>query len=54
MDWTFYLIVFLVLFSFLATMLAIRYIVNRRLENIERKQRLEEEAKQVAETNSGL
>jgi type II secretory pathway pseudopilin PulG len=54
MDWMFYLLVVLVLFSLFATMLTIRYLLTRRLEKQERKRRAEEVARQTAESNSGL
>ena len=54
MDWTFYIIVLGVLFFGITAMLAIRYLLSMRLERLEKKQRLEEEARQIAESNSGL
>lgn len=54
MDWMFYLIVFLVLFALIAILLTIRFFLDKRLEKIEKKRQMEEEARQVAETNSGL
>ena len=54
MDWMFYLIVFAVLFSILAVLLSIRILLGRRLEKIEKKRQLEENARQTAESNSGL
>jgi ethanolamine transporter EutH len=42
------------LFSFIVAILASRYILNKRFEARERKQRMEEEARRIAETNSGL
>jgi len=54
MDWMFYLLVVLVLFSLFATMLTIRYLLNRRLEKQERKRRAEEGVRQTAESHSGL
>ena len=54
MDWMFYLYVAAVLFSVLAVILSIRYFLDRRLERIEEKQRMEEEARQIADSNSGL
>lgn len=54
MDWTFYGIVFLVLFAIVTLLLSFRYLMNSRIERRERKRRIEEEARQTAETNSGL
>jgi hypothetical protein len=54
MDWTFYLVSVGVLFGTIALMLSIRYLLNKRLEKAEQKARMEEEARQTAETNSGL
>ena len=54
MDWTFYIIVLAVLFLGIALMLAARYLLGQRLEKREKKQRLEEEAREIAESNSGL
>jgi len=54
MDWMFYLIVFLTLFALITTMLTIRYFMGKRLEKLERKRQMEEDAKQTAESNSGL
>ena len=54
MDWMFYLIVFLALFAFIAVLLTIRYLMSKRLEKIERKRQMEEDARQAAESNSGL
>ncbi len=54
MDWMFYLIVFLALFAFVAVLLTIRFLMSKRLEKIERKRQMEEDARQAAESNSGL
>ena len=54
MDWMFYLIIFAVLFGFIAVILTVRYLLERRLENHEKKRRVEEEARQIAQSNSGL
>ena len=54
MDWMFYLIVFLVLFGLIAMILTVRFFLGKRLEKIERKRRIEGEARQIAESNSGL
>jgi hypothetical protein len=54
MDWVFYGIVLGVLFFGISAMLAVRYLLSVRLEKLEKKQRMEEEAKQLAESNSGL
>jgi regulatory protein YycI of two-component signal transduction system YycFG len=54
MDWMFYLTVFLVLFVLIAILLSVRFFLGKRLEKIERKRQMEEEARQIAESNSGL
>ena len=54
MDWMFYLIVFLVLFALITTLLTIRYFMGKRLEKLERQRQMEEDARQTAESNSGL
>ena len=54
MDWMFYLVVFAIVFGFLAVMQTIRYVLSRRLEKEEKKRRMEEEARQISESNSGL
>jgi hypothetical protein len=46
--------VFLVLFALIAALLTIRFFLGKRLEKIERKRQMEEEARQIAESNSGL
>lgn len=54
MDWMFYLTVFLVMFALIATLLTIRYLMGKRLDKIEKKRQMEEDARQIAESNSGL
>ena len=54
MDWIFYLTVLGVLFFAISALLAIRYLFNLRLERLEKKQQKEVEARQTAESNSGL
>jgi len=54
MDSFFYIVTFSVFFGLIAIMLVVRRTLNRRLEAIEKKIRAEEEARQIAETNSGL
>lgn len=54
MDWMFYGIVLGVLFFAISAMLAGRYLLGARLERLEKKQRMEEEARRTAESNSGL
>ena len=54
MDWMFYIVVFAVVFGFLAVMQTIRYVLSKRLEKEEKKRRMEEEARQISESNSGL
>ncbi len=53
MDWTFYRTIFVALFGLFITLLTVRFLVGKRLENIERKRQLEEQARQTAESNSG-
>ena len=54
MDWSFYGILFLVLFGFVTAILILRYLMNKRIERYERKRRNEKETQQISETNSGL
>ncbi len=54
MDWNFYLIVFVVLFGFIAVLITVRYFVGKRLEKIEKKHDMEDEARRTAESNAGL
>ncbi len=54
MDWMFYAMVLGVLFGAISVMLAVRYLVGLRLDRLEKKQQLEEEARQISESNSGL
>jgi hypothetical protein len=54
MDWMFYLVIFAIVFGFLAVMQAIRYVLSRRLEKEEKKRRMAEDARQISESNSGL
>jgi len=54
MDWTFYAVVFAVLFAIVAILLSLRFILNRRIDRAEERRRKKEEARQIAETNSGL
>ena len=42
------------LFCVIVAILASRYILNKRLEAREKKQLIEEEARRIAESNSGL
>jgi len=54
MDWTFYLASLGILFGVMAVLLSARYIVNRRFDQREKQRRMEKEARQISETNSGL
>jgi uncharacterized membrane protein YcjF (UPF0283 family) len=54
MDWMFYLIVSVALFVVFAAILAIRYYLNERLAKLERIEEAEEEARNIAESHSGL
>ena len=54
MDWMFYLVIFAALFGFVAVFLTIRHLLERRLERHEKQRRMDAEARQIAESNSGL
>jgi|GEM_PF-2300742 len=54
MDWMFYLILLFVLFGIITVIGTVRYVVNKRIEQRERKLRMEKEAQHTAESNSGL
>lgn len=54
MDWMFYLMVLGVMFFAISAMLAIPYLFGLRLEKLEKLKKMEEEARQTAESNSGL
>jgi preprotein translocase subunit YajC len=54
MDWIFYLVVGIVLFVIVVGALVARYFLMLRLEEIERKEEREQEARETAEANSGL
>lgn len=54
MDWMFYFYLLIVLFSTVAAISVFRYLMNKRLEKLERKKQMEKEARQTAESNSGL
>jgi F0F1-type ATP synthase assembly protein I len=54
MDWAFYFMIFGVLIGFFAVILSVRYFLNRRLAKIEKEHQMEEEARQIARSNSGL
>ena len=54
MDWMFYIVVFAVVFGVLAVMQTVRYVLSKRLEKEEKKRRMEEEAREMSESNSGL
>ena len=55
MDWMSYLIVFLVLFGLIATILTVvRFLLGKRLKKTEKKRQMEEESRQIAESNSGV
>ena len=54
MDWMFYLTLLVVLFSIITVIGTFRYLMNKRIEKIEERRRLEDEARQTAESNSGL
>ena len=54
MDWTFYLTIFVALFALFVALLTVRFFVGKRLEMLERKRQVEDEARQIAESNSGL
>ena len=54
MDWMFYIMIFAIVFGFLAIMQTVRYVLSKRLEKKEKKRRMEEEAREISESNSGL
>lgn len=54
MDWVFYLSVGLVLFVVIVAVLAARYFLTLRLEELERQEAIEQESRDTAEANSGL
>lgn len=54
MDWTFYLVVGGILFVFVAAVMIGRYFLMLRLEKLERRAAQQEEARDIAEANSGL
>lgn len=54
MDWTFYLVVFGILFGLFVVLLTFRFFVSRRLERLEKERQTEEDARQTAKSNSGL
>lgn len=54
MNWMFDIIYIAALFGFIATIVAIRYALHIFYAKREEKRRMEEEARQIAEANSGL
>ena len=54
MDWMFYLVVLVGLFSVIAAIGVVRDLMHVRLKRVEEKIRREKEARQIAESNSGL
>lgn len=54
MDWMFYLTIFAILFGFITVILSVRFLINRRLQKIEKKRQMEAQARHTAESNSGL
>lgn len=54
MDWVFYLIVGMVLFAIIVAVLVARYFLALRLEEVQRSEEIEEDARDTAEANSGL
>ena len=54
MDWMFYLTLLIVLFSIIAVIGIFHYLMNKRLEQLEKKKQMEAEARHIAESNSGL
>jgi hypothetical protein len=54
MDWVFLLILGAVLFVVIAGVLVLRYVWMIRLEAAERREEMEQEARETAESNSGL
>jgi preprotein translocase subunit YajC len=54
MDWFFYITIFGVLIGFFAVILTVRYFMNRQLAKREKEHQMEEEARQISRSNSGL
>jgi len=54
MDWYFYFTIFAVLIGFFAVILTVRYFMNRQLAKKEQEHQMEEEARQISRSNSGL
>ena len=54
MDWMFYLTLLIVLFSIIAVIGIFHFLMNKRLLQLEKKKQMEAEARQTAESNSGL
>ena len=54
MDWAFNLVLGAVLFVLITGILVLRYFWMRHLEQQERKSEIEQEARETAESNSGL
>lgn len=42
------------LFGFIAVLMTVHYFVDERLEKIEKRHQMEEEARQIGKSNSGL
>ena len=54
MNWQFYLLIFGALFAFIVVMLVIRHWMHALQVSNAKKQRMEEDAKNSSESNSGL
>ena len=54
MDWFFYITIFAVLIGFFAVILSAPYFFNRQLAKKEKEHQMEEEARQISRSNSGL
>lgn len=54
MDWVFYIVVGAVLFVIIVIAMVARYFLMLRLEEAQRREEVEQEARETAEANSGL
>ena len=54
MNWQFYLLIFGALFAFIVAMLLLRHWMHALHVSNDKKRRLEEDAKKISESNSGL
>lgn len=54
MNWQFYLLIFGALFAFIVAMLLLRHWMHTLQVSSDKKRRMEEDAKKISESNSGL